>query len=74
MKQTRTGGERNIINSEPPDSCELDVESDSDGEHCEATNDRGSCDTNGEVPNETQEISVQFHDSNGNTEECASQV
>ena len=66
--EANTGGERNIINSEPPVPCELDVESDSDGEHGEATNDGESCDTNGEVPNETQEISVQFHDSNGNTE------
>ena len=66
--EANTGGERNIINSEPPDSCELDVESDSDGEHGEATNDGESCDTKGEVPNETQEISVQFHEGNGSTE------
>ena len=66
--EANTGGERNIINSEPPDPCELDVESGSDGEHGEATNDGESCDTNGEVPNETQEISVQFHEGNSSTE------
>ena len=52
----------------PPDPRDWDVESESDGEHDETSNAGESCNTSGEVPNETQEISVQFHDSNGNTE------
>ena len=66
--EANTGEERNIINSEPPDPCELDVESESEVENDEASNAGESCNTNGEVPNETQEMSVQFNDSNGNTE------
>ena len=31
--EANTGGESNIINSEPPDPCELDVESESEGEN-----------------------------------------
>ena len=68
MKYINMGGERNILNSEPPDPCELDVESESEVENDEASNARESCNTNGEVPNVTQEMSVQFHDSNSNTE------
>ena len=66
--EASTGGENNIINSEPPIPCELDVESESEVENDEASNAGGNCNTNGEVPNETQEMSVEFQDSNGNTE------
>ena len=62
------GGEHNIINSEPPDPCELDVESELEVENDEASNAGESCIIIREVPNVTQEMSVQFHDSNGNTE------
>ena len=66
--EANTGGENNIINSEPPDPCELDVESKSEVENDEASNAGESCNTYGEVPNVTQEMSVKIHDSNGNTE------
>ena len=66
--EANMGGEHNIINSEPPDPCELDVESESEVKNDEASNAGESSNTNGEVPNETQEMSVQFHDSNCNTE------
>ena len=50
--EANTGGESNIINIEPPDSCELDVESESNGEHDEATNVGESCNINGDTGNE----------------------
>ena len=56
--EANTGGERNIINSEPPDPCELDVESESEVENDEASNAGESCNTYSEVPNVTQEMSV----------------
>ena len=63
-------GEYNSIVPEqrPPDPRDWDVESESDGEHEETSNAGESCNTSGEVSSETQEMSVQFHDSNGNTE------
>ena len=44
------------------------MESESEVKNDEASNAGESCNTNGEIPNETQEMSVEFHDSNGNTE------
>ena len=65
--EANTRGGSNFVHREPPYSCELNVESKSEGENDEATN-RESCNINGEAPSETQEMSVQVHDSYGNTE------
>ena len=72
--EASNAGESCIINGEAPDPSEGNVESESEGENDEASNAGESCNTNSEVPDETQEMSVQFNDSNRNTEECASQV